>query len=135
MLVAPATDGEIGILTNHHPMVTKLGPGAIRIVKTDGMEERLFTSGGYLEFNENTAILLADVIENIDAIEAEQARLARLQAQELLKTATGDVQRENIEKELRINMIRERLAVSQFGRRPGGRDGRGAGELPPENQQ
>lgn len=134
MLVAPATDGEIGILTNHHPLVTKLGPGAIRIVKPDGAEDRLFTSGGYLEFNENKAILLADVIENIEAIEAEQARAARQRAQELLKHAKDDVERENLEKELRMNMIRERLAVAQFGRRPRGRDSRGAEGIPPENE-
>jgi F-type H+-transporting ATPase subunit epsilon len=46
MLVAPSVDGELGILTNHHPLVTKLGPGAMRVVKTDKTEQILFVNGG-----------------------------------------------------------------------------------------
>jgi F-type H+-transporting ATPase subunit epsilon len=119
-LVAPAVDGEIGILTNHRPIVTKLGPGAIKITKSGGAEERLFTSGGYLEFNENKAILLADVIEDMDAIEATEAAAARKKAQELLRHAKDDVEREALEKELQLNMIRERLAgMGKFGKKAG----------------
>ncbi len=110
MLVAPAVDGEIGILTNHHPIVTKLGPGAIRIQFEDGKEDRLFTSGGYLEFNSNKAILLADVAEDLEAIQVEEARSARMRAQELLKGAKDDVEFEKLEEELRAQMLRERLA-------------------------
>jgi len=110
MLVAPAVDGEIGILTNHHPIVTKLGPGGIKITKRDGSEELLYTSGGYLEFNENKAILLADVIENVNAIQAEEAAEARKKAQELLIHAKDDLERDKLEEELRAMMIRERLA-------------------------
>jgi len=132
-LVAPAVDGEIGILTNHRPIVTKLGPGAIKITKAGGAEERLFTSGGYFEFNENKAILLADVIENIDAIEVEEAAAARKKAQELLRHAKDDVEREKLEKELQLNMIRERLAgMSRFGKKAGGG---GKKEMPFENEQ
>ncbi len=134
MLVAPAVDGEIGILTNHRPIVTKLGPGAIKIVKAGGVEERLFTSGGYFEFNDNKAILLADVIENIDAIELAEAAAARKKAQELLRNAKDDVEREKLEKELQLNMIRERLAgMSKFGKKPAGRDVTGKEEPPFEN--
>jgi F-type H+-transporting ATPase subunit epsilon len=135
MLVAPAMDGEIGILKDHHPIVTKLGPGGIKIVKADNREEILFTNGGYLEFNENKAIILSDVIENIEAIQADQARAAREKAKDLLKHAKDDIERENLEKEMRINMIRERLAVFAFSRRPPGRDGRGREELPSINEQ
>lgn len=109
-LVAPAVDGEIGILTNHHPIVTKLGPGAMRVVKSDKSEETLFVSGGYLEVNNNKATILADVAENIEAIELEKAKEARLRAQELLKRAKDDIDQAKLEEELRIAMMRERLA-------------------------
>ena len=111
MLVAPAVDGEIGILTNHHPLVTKLGPGALRIVKPDQSEERLFTSGGYLEVNNNKVTVLAEVIENIEAIKKEEAKAARERAQKLLQTATDDLEIEKLEKEIQFQMIRERLAT------------------------
>jgi len=133
MLVAPAVDGEIGILTNHHPIVTKLGPGGIKITKKDGSEELLFTSGGYLEFNENKAILLSDVIENVDAIQVEEAAKARKQAQELLKHAKDDVERESLEKEMQLNMVRERLAgMSKFRKKSGSAGGNpGTGSVLP----
>ena len=115
MLVAPAVDGELGILTNHHPLVTKLGPGAIRIVKQDKSEQTLFTSGGYLEVINNKATILADVAENIEAIEAEQAKAARAKAQELLKGAKTDLDRTKLEEEIRLQTMRERLAeISKF---------------------
>lgn len=131
MLVAPAVDGEIGILTNHHPLVTKLGPGAIRIVKAgpaggsatgpagvDAGEERLFTAGGYLEVNNNKAILLADVVEDIEAIQVEEARAARERAQQMLKTAKDEVEYEKLESELRAQMMRERLAnIAEYSKK------------------
>jgi F-type H+-transporting ATPase subunit epsilon len=141
MLVAPAVDGEIGILTNHHPIVTKLGPGGIKITKADNSEEMLFTSGGYLEFNENKAILLSDVIENIDAIEVTEAAAARKRAQEMLKNAKDDVERDKLEKEMQIHMVRERLAglAGKYGKRAGGLgsrgDSRGKEEMTFENEQ
>jgi len=118
MLVAPAVDGEVGIMTNHHPMVTKLGPGAMRVVKTDKTEEVLFVNGGYLEILNNKATILADAAENMEKIEVEQAKAARQSAQAMLKNVTGEVDREKLEEEIRVQTLRERLAeVHQFKKR------------------
>ena len=115
MLVAPAVGGEVGILTGHHALITKLGPGAMRVVKADKSEEILFVNGGYLEVINNKATVLSDAAENLDAIEVEQARAARLRAQDLLQHAKSDVDRDKLEEELRAQTIRERLAgVNQF---------------------
>lgn len=110
-LIAPAVDGEVGILTNHHPLVTKLGPGKMHIVKTDKSEQDLFVTGGYLEVSNNNAILLADVVEDMDAITAENAHEARARAQEMLKHAKDDTERDRLIKELQIQMLRERFAA------------------------
>jgi F-type H+-transporting ATPase subunit epsilon len=120
MLVAPAVDGEIGIMTNHHPLVTKLGPGALRITKPDGSQENLFMSGGYLEVNNNKATILADLVEGLDTIQKEEAAAARKRAEEMLHQASDDVEREKFEQELRYHLIRERLAnVSQVRQQRG----------------
>lgn len=51
-IVAPAFDGELGILTNHAPMLTLLGTGTLRLRATGG--ERAFqVAGGFLEVSEN----------------------------------------------------------------------------------
>ncbi len=115
LLVVPTPEGELGIMTNHHPLVGKLGPGAIRLVKGDQTEERLFTNGGYFEVNDNKVILLADALENIATLQVEEARAARERAQKMLSSAKDDVEFEKLEEELRAQMIRERLAgVSQY---------------------
>jgi F-type H+-transporting ATPase subunit epsilon len=46
-VVAPAYDGEVGILTGHAPMMTLLGKGDLRI---DGANSRRFSiEGGFLQ--------------------------------------------------------------------------------------
>ena len=47
-VVAPAYDGEVGILTGHAPMMALLGRGTLRV--TEGGSERKFAvEGGFLQ--------------------------------------------------------------------------------------
>ena len=51
-LVAPAFDGEVGILTGHAPMMTLLGRGTLRVGR--GGDERQFqVEGGFLQVVDN----------------------------------------------------------------------------------
>jgi F-type H+-transporting ATPase subunit epsilon len=51
-VVAPAFDGQVGILTGHAPMMTLLGQGELRIGA--GVDARRFTvEGGFLQVVEN----------------------------------------------------------------------------------
>lgn len=45
-VVAPAFDGEVGILAGHAPMVTTLGRGELRI---DDGAQRFSVEGGFLQ--------------------------------------------------------------------------------------
>ncbi|GAC1684106.1 MAG: hypothetical protein NVS9B3_02170 [Gemmatimonadaceae bacterium] len=45
-VVAPAFDGEVGILTGHAPMMTLLGKGTLRI---GGGEQKFAVDGGFLQ--------------------------------------------------------------------------------------
>ena len=47
-LVAPAFDGEVGIMSMHAPMLTLLGSGELRLSATGG-ERRLAVVGGFRE--------------------------------------------------------------------------------------
>ncbi len=52
-VVAPAYDGEVGILTGHAPMMTLLGKGELR-VSAEGVETRKFSvEGGFLQVADN----------------------------------------------------------------------------------
>ncbi|MEJ2186837.1 MAG: ATP synthase F1 subunit epsilon [Gemmatimonadota bacterium] len=59
MVVAPAWDGEVGILRNHAPMMALLGEGTLRI--RQGREERrLYVSGGFLQVADNVVSVLSE---------------------------------------------------------------------------
>jgi F-type H+-transporting ATPase subunit epsilon len=51
-VVAPAFDGELGILTDHAPMVTLLGKGELR-VDGGGGARRFAIEGGFLQVVDN----------------------------------------------------------------------------------
>jgi F-type H+-transporting ATPase subunit epsilon len=51
-LVAPAFDGELGILTGHAPMMTLLGKGMLRVGE-GGSARRFSIEGGFLQVVDN----------------------------------------------------------------------------------
>jgi len=50
-VVAPAFDGEVGILESHAPMVTLLGKGELRL--GGGADRRFTIEGGFLQVVED----------------------------------------------------------------------------------
>jgi F-type H+-transporting ATPase subunit epsilon len=76
MVVAPALDGELGILPLHAPMVAALKAGEVR-VKFEGDQIEWFAiSGGYLQVHEDRVIILADDAVASGQIDIERARQA-----------------------------------------------------------
>ena len=51
-VVAPAFDGEVGILTGHAPMMTLLGRGPLRVTR-GGDARRFAVEGGFLQVVDN----------------------------------------------------------------------------------
>jgi F-type H+-transporting ATPase subunit epsilon len=62
LVVAPAWDGEVGILRGHAPMIVLLGTGELRI-RGGEREERFHVSGGFLQVVEDHVTVLADRAE------------------------------------------------------------------------
>ena len=61
-LIAPAFDGQVGILTDHAPMLTLLGNGELRLTSAGG--DRKFTvSGGFLEVADNRVRVVTERAE------------------------------------------------------------------------
>ena len=59
IVVAPAWDGEVGILRGHAPMVVLLGEGDLR-VRRDGVEEEFYVSGGFLQVANDVVNVLSE---------------------------------------------------------------------------
>src|SRR5256885_12758576 len=71
MVIAPGSEGQLGILPQHAALLTMLKPGAMRIRLNDA-EEPLFVSDGFLEGNHDVVTVLADKAEY--AVEIQEAR-------------------------------------------------------------
>jgi len=84
----PVSEGEVTILPSHRPYIASLESGEIVLkTNTSGIEEEtsLVVSGGFIEFNENSLIVLADTAERAEEIDLKRAEEARARAEELKK--------------------------------------------------
>jgi F-type H+-transporting ATPase subunit epsilon len=75
-LVAPGTEGYLGILSHHAPLITALKPGKIQFCDADDRVHILAVSAGFLEVSDNKATLLADAVERAEDIDIERAQAA-----------------------------------------------------------
>ncbi|MFA5961095.1 MAG: ATP synthase F1 subunit epsilon [Parcubacteria group bacterium] len=80
------TDGQITILPNHRSYITSLKSGEAMVKKKDE-ETYLSISGGFIEFHDNTLIVLADTAERAEEIDLKRAEEARVRAEELKNQA------------------------------------------------
>ncbi len=83
IVVLPGSDGEMGILPRHAPILTTLKYGVIKVRKSG--EEQLFTvAGGVAEIQPDIVTVLADEAENVEEIDVNRAEEARKRAEEVL---------------------------------------------------
>lgn len=75
-LVVPGTEGYLGVLSNHAPLITALKPGRIEYRDATDTVQIMAVSGGFLEVSNNVATLLADTVERADDIDIDRARQA-----------------------------------------------------------
>jgi len=88
----PGESGELGILPRHTPLITRIRPGAVRIVRADNDEEELvFVAGGILEVQPGVVTVLADTaIRGHDLDEAKASEAKKL-AEEAMRNAKSDI--------------------------------------------
>ena len=89
MVIAPASEGYVGILPYHTPLLTTLGPGELRI-KKGGSETSLAVFGGFMDVRPDRVVVLTDAAERAEDIDVERAHKAREQAQQALASAGMD---------------------------------------------
>lgn len=83
MVVIPASEGDLGVLPNHSPMIVLLRGGTIAITEGGRVTERLYVSGGFAEITPERCTVLADEavpVAELSRAEGEQ-RLTVAQAE------------------------------------------------------
>ncbi|MBN1439641.1 MAG: ATP synthase F1 subunit epsilon [Anaerolineales bacterium] len=89
MVIAPASEGVMGILPHHTPLLTTLSYG-ILVVKQGEKEQAFAIAGGIMEVLPDAVTVLADVGERVEEIDVARAEAAKARAEELLKQAPGE---------------------------------------------
>ena len=88
MVIAPGEAGELGILPEHMPMLTRVKPGTIRIQK-GGEEEIIYVSGGMMEVQPDRVTVLADTSVRAHDLDEAKAMEAERLAKEALSNRTA----------------------------------------------
>lgn len=68
------TEGDLGILANHSPLVAELAMGKLELVYNKDKRDTYFLSGGFLEISNNQATIIADEVMNFDEINLEEEK-------------------------------------------------------------
>jgi F-type H+-transporting ATPase subunit epsilon len=87
----PGEGGELGILPQHTPLITRIKPGAVRIERAEGGEEFVFVAGGILEVQPGTVTVLADTAIRGKDLDEAKATEAKKLAEEAMKNAKSDI--------------------------------------------
>ncbi|WP_396588090.1 F0F1 ATP synthase subunit epsilon [Bermanella sp. R86510] len=90
MLVAAGVQGDLGIMHGHTPLLTKLRPGPVRVIKQNGEEEIFYVSSGFLEVQPDAVTVLADTAQRAGNIDEAAALEAKKHAEEALEKQSGD---------------------------------------------
>ena len=104
-LTLPGSEGYLGVLSHHAPLITVLKVGRIEFRDTDNKVTTLSVSGGFLEVSENKATILADTVEVAEDIDIERAQKSYDRAQERISTA--------IEKGVEISLERAKKSLER----------------------
>jgi F-type H+-transporting ATPase subunit epsilon len=116
MIVAWGTEGQLGILPHHAPLMTMLRPGDL-LIRKDNEEEYLAISGGFLEVRPDKVVILADTCERAEEIDVARAEAAKRRAEEMLKGRPPEVDAAAAEAALRRSLARLKVAEKKR-RRP-----------------
>ncbi len=115
MVVAPGSEGELGILPHHTPLLTTLKEGVLR-VKRSGLEETFAIGGGIMEVLPDKVIVMADAAEHSDEIDVARAEQARQRAEALLSDRPAGVALDAALAALRRSQVRLKVAQRRHRR-------------------
>jgi F-type H+-transporting ATPase subunit epsilon len=90
-LIAPGSEGYLGVLTNHATLITGLVPGKLTVKDESNQEVHLAVSGGFMEVFKNQVTILADSIEFVKDIDIERAKKALERAGQRLRSKEKEI--------------------------------------------
>lgn len=116
-VAAPTSTGEIGILPNHAPLLSKLGMGTLRL-KRGSETQYIAIAGGFLEVQSGSRVsIFAETAEFAGEIDVERAKQAAERAKKQLSQPADLTAEELARVEAALTRALLRLNVAQYRRR------------------
>lgn len=117
MVIIPASEGEMGVLPHHAPVLTTLGFGEL-VIRKGAAEERFAIYGGVVDVRPDKVVVLADVAESsyridLAAMEAAKSSAAKMIAEGLPAEANRETTLALRRAELAIKIAQKTRARTQ----------------------
>ncbi|MDO8587354.1 MAG: F0F1 ATP synthase subunit epsilon [Armatimonadota bacterium] len=111
-VIVPGSQGYLGVLAGHAPLLAELKVGQIDIRREDNSELAMATSGGFIEVSENKAIILADTAEIALEIDVSRAEDAKTRAEDRLRRR-GEAETDAARADAALTRALNRLHVAE----------------------
>ena len=73
-VIAPGSEGEVGVLANHAPFMTTLKNGVVRVLEGDTVKMRIFVRGGFADVTAEGLTILAEEARMLDKLKVEDVQ-------------------------------------------------------------
>ena len=104
----PLSDGDVGVLSDHAPMIGALKEGVVRYV-CEGEDHFAAISGGVLSVVDNEVILLARTAERAESIDLARAQASERRARQRIEAHAANTDMKRAELSLQRAIAREKV--------------------------
>lgn len=117
-VVAPGSEGELGIYPNHISLINKLISGVFR-VKVPHQEEHLIyaISGGFMEVQSNKVTVLADVVERSENLDEAKLLEEKTRAEARIKHSNSTLDDDSAKAYASLEIVLAQLKALDFARK------------------
>lgn len=110
-VVLPGLTGQLGILSNHVPLITSLDIGVLRL-RTEGAWKPLVVFGGFAQVEGDEVTVVVNGVEDVTLTDLESAKSTLEEASLQLETAETD--KEKIEASQNVKRATARVRALVF---------------------
>jgi len=100
MVVVPGSEGDIGVLPGHSPLIGTVRAGVVNIHNGGKVTERIFVSGGFVEVTPERCTLLAEEATAVEDLNAEDANTRLTAAKAAMDKASTETEKMHATAEL-----------------------------------
>jgi F-type H+-transporting ATPase subunit epsilon len=100
IVIVPGSEGEMGVLPHHAPVLTTMGYGEL-VIRKGNKEERFVIYGGVVDIRPDKVVVLPYLAESSFALDEEKIEAARTRAAKMMAEGVPEAENRTAALELR----------------------------------